>query len=81
VDFGHNVVRTTTIPEFAGQSPTTLKFSAYGFCLARGGMLVWLPGFDPLFDRAVRRAALPVSFRVDFILVPVFLLLRHCLWE
>jgi len=32
-----------------------------------------------LFDRAVRRAALPVSLQVDFILV--FLLLRHCLWE
>jgi len=59
-------------------SPTTLKFSAYGF--GKRGDMALVSHLICLFDRAAwQRCRFPSQ--VDFILVPVFLLPRHCLWS
>jgi len=54
------------IPEFAGHSPTTLKFSLRVCWQERRHGFVSHLDLIRLFDRAVRRAALPVSFTGGF---------------
>jgi len=66
VDFGHNiVVAPRTIPEFAGHfSPNTDRVQRLRLWMGKMGDMALVSHLDllRLFDRAVRRANLPISF-------------------
>ena len=70
VDFGHNVViEPLPIPEFAGHFvPNTTKVQRLRVLFGKRGDMALVSHLDllRLFDRAVRRAALPVSFTGGF---------------
>jgi radical SAM-linked protein len=70
VDFGHNiVVPPPPIPEFAGQfSPNQNRQQRLRVWFGKLGDLALVSHLDlvRLFDRAVRRAALPISFTGGF---------------
>jgi radical SAM family uncharacterized protein/radical SAM-linked protein len=66
VDFGHNVViDPPPIPQFAGHFvPNQTRMQRLRVWFGKGGEMVLVSHLDlvRLFDRAVRRAALPISF-------------------
>ena len=70
VDFGHNVViKPLPIPQFAGDFvPNTTKATRLRVQFGKLGDMALISHLDllRLFDRAVRRAALPVSFTGGF---------------
>lgn len=65
-DFGHNIVyQPLPIPEFAGQfTPETTKAQRLRMWFGKRGDMTYLSHLDMvrLFDRAVRRASLPIAF-------------------
>ncbi len=69
-DFGHNVVvEPLPIPEFAGHFvPNTTKSQRLRIWFGKLGDMALVSHLDllRLFDRAVRRAALPISFNGGF---------------
>ena len=70
VDFGHNIViEPPPIPQFAGQYvPNNAKVQRLRLRFGKLGDMALVSHLDlmRLFDRAVRRAALPVSFTAGF---------------
>jgi radical SAM family uncharacterized protein/radical SAM-linked protein len=70
VDFGHNIViEPPPIPQFAGQFvPNNTKIQRLRLWFGKLGDMALVSHLDlmRLFDRAVRRAALPVSFTAGF---------------
>ncbi|URD49157.1 TIGR03936 family radical SAM-associated protein [Chroococcidiopsis sp. CCNUC1] len=70
VDFGHNIViEPPPIPQFAGQYvPNNTKVQRLRLRFGKLGDMALVSHLDlmRLFDRAVRRAALPVSFTAGF---------------
>jgi len=70
VDFGHNIViEPPAIPQFAGQYvPNNAKVQRLRLWFGKLGDMALVSHLDlmRLFDRAVRRAALPVSFTAGF---------------
>jgi radical SAM family uncharacterized protein/radical SAM-linked protein len=70
VDFGHNIViEPPPIPQFAGQFvPNNTKVQRLRLWFGKLGDMALVSHLDlmRLFDRAVRRAALPVSFTAGF---------------
>lgn len=69
-DFGHNIiVKPQPIPEFAGHfAPNTARVQRLRVWLGKLGDMALVSHLDlvRLFDRAVRRAALPVAFTGGF---------------
>jgi radical SAM family uncharacterized protein/radical SAM-linked protein len=69
-DFGHNVViQPLPIPSFQGHfTPNTTKVQRLRACFGKQGDMALVGHLDlaRLFDRAVRRAALPVTFSGGF---------------
>jgi radical SAM family uncharacterized protein/radical SAM-linked protein len=69
-DFGHNIVfQPLPIPEFAGQfTPDTTKAQRLRMWFGKRGDMTLLSHLDMvrLFDRAVRRASLPIAFSGGF---------------
>jgi radical SAM family uncharacterized protein/radical SAM-linked protein len=69
-DFGHNVViQPLPIPPFQGHfTPNTTKVQRLRACFGKQGDMALVGHLDlaRLFDRAVRRAALPVTFSGGF---------------
>lgn len=69
-DFGHNIVfQPLPIPEFAGQfTPDTTKAQRLRMWFGKRGDMTLLSHLDMvrLFDRAVRRASLPIAFTGGF---------------
>ncbi|MFE1748151.1 TIGR03960 family B12-binding radical SAM protein [Coleofasciculus sp. H7-2] len=69
-DFGHNIViKPLPIPEFAGHfTPNTARVQRLRVWLGKLGDMALVSHLDlvRLFDRAVRRAALPVAFTGGF---------------
>jgi len=70
LDFGHNiVVPPLAIPEFSGQFvPNQSRVQRLRLWLGKQGEMAYLSHLDlmRLFDRVVRRAALPISFSGGF---------------
>ena len=70
VDFGHNiVVKPLPIPEFIGEfKPNQTKVQRLRVWFGKQGEMALIGHLDlvRLFDRAVRRAALPISFTGGF---------------
>ncbi|OWY65933.1 B12-binding domain-containing radical SAM protein [cyanobacterium TDX16] len=70
IDFGHNIViEPPPIPQFAGQYvPNNTKVQRLRLRFGKLGDMALVSHLDlmRLFDRAVRRAALPVSFTAGF---------------
>ena len=70
VDFGHNiVVKPLPIPEFIGEfKPNQTKIQRLRVWFGKQGEMALIGHLDlvRLFDRAVRRAALPISFTGGF---------------
>jgi radical SAM-linked protein len=70
VDFGHNVViEPPAIPQFAGQYvPNSTKVQRLRVWFGKLGEMALVSHLDllRLFDRAVRRASLPISFTNGF---------------
>lgn len=70
VDFGHNlVIKAPTIPEFAGRfRPKTEKVQRLRVWFGKLGDLTLLGHLDlaNLFDRAIRRASLPITYTGGF---------------
>lgn len=70
VDFGHNIViESPSIPKFAGEFvPNQNRFQRLRVWFGKLGEMALLSHLDlvRLFDRAVRRAALPISFTGGF---------------
>jgi len=68
-DFGHNVViEPPPIPEFVGVVPKTTKVQRLRVHFGKLGDMALVGHLDlvRLFDRAIRRAALPISFTGGF---------------
>ncbi|OKH28867.1 TIGR03960 family B12-binding radical SAM protein [Chroogloeocystis siderophila] len=68
-DFGHNVViEPPPIPEFVGVVPKTTKVQRLRVHFGKLGDMALVGHLDlvRLFDRAIRRAALPISFTGSF---------------
>jgi radical SAM family uncharacterized protein/radical SAM-linked protein len=65
-DFGHNVVfDPPAIPEFAGHGqPPTDRVQRLRLWFGKQGDMTWIGHLDllRLFDRAIRRAGIPISF-------------------
>lgn len=70
VDFGHNIViPAPEIPQFAGEfTPPTEKVQRIQVCFGKLGSMALVSHLDllRLFDRAVRRAKLPIAFTGGF---------------
>ncbi|MGH2415122.1 MAG: TIGR03936 family radical SAM-associated protein, partial [Microcystaceae cyanobacterium] len=70
LDFGHNIVfAPPPIPEFAGHfQPNQARVQRFRVWFGKQGEMSYVSHLDlvRLFDRAVRRAALPISFTGGF---------------
>jgi radical SAM family uncharacterized protein len=83
-DFGHNVVvKPPEIPQFAGHfQPEQDRVQRLRVTLGKLGSMALIGHLDlvRLFDRAIRRASLPISFTGGTTPVRAFLRPMPCLW-